>query len=60
MKSYKGPVEPTGYTPWVRAIVQSVAGLEEFPLTTAESLQALRTVFACYRAAETKSVVPVG
>lgn len=44
---------PSGYSPFVRACVRAAAGLEEPPLTTRESLRALETVFAGYRAAET-------
>lgn len=44
--------QPTGYPPFVRACVRAAAGLEAPPVTAGESLQALETVFACYRAAE--------
>jgi len=44
---------PSGYSPWVRACVRAAAGLDPPPLTTRESLRALETVFAAYRAAET-------
>ena len=43
----------TGYSPFVRACVRASAGLAEPPLTTQESLRAIETVFASYRAAET-------
>jgi UDP-N-acetyl-2-amino-2-deoxyglucuronate dehydrogenase len=45
--------EPTGYTPFVQSVVRAVAGLQPPPLTTADSLHALKVVFAAYRAAET-------
>jgi predicted dehydrogenase len=44
---------PSGYGPFVRATVRASAGLEDPPLTADDSLYALRTVFACYRAADT-------
>lgn len=44
---------PSGYAPFVRACVRAAAGLEEPPLTTRDSLRALETVFAAYRAADT-------
>jgi predicted dehydrogenase len=50
--------EPTGYTPFIQRVVRAVAGLEPPPLTTDDSLEALKVIFAAYRAAETgRSVV---
>jgi predicted dehydrogenase len=46
------PTEPAGYTPWVRHVVRMAMGLEAPVLTADESLHALKTVFAAYRAAE--------
>ena len=43
----------SGYTPFVEACVRAAAGLEPPPLTTQDSLRALKTVFASYDAAET-------
>jgi predicted dehydrogenase len=51
--------EPSGYTPFVQRVVRSVAGLEPPPLTTGESLNALKVVFAAYRAAETGRTVGI-
>jgi predicted dehydrogenase len=45
--------EPSGYTPFIRRVVRAVAGLEPPPLTTSDSVEALKVVFAAYRAAET-------
>lgn len=50
---YKGPTEPSGYTPWVQQCVRFAAGMGPAPLTTAESLRVLRVVFGCYKSAET-------
>lgn len=51
--------EPSGYTPFVRRVVRSVAGLEPPPLTTADSLNVLKVVFAAYRAAETGRTIVI-
>jgi predicted dehydrogenase len=53
VKKYDGPPDLSSYTPLVRACVRTAQDLEPPPLTGAESLHALKTVFACYRAAET-------
>lgn len=42
-----------GYTPWVQHVVRVALGAEAPVLTARESLQALRVVFAGYKAAET-------
>jgi predicted dehydrogenase len=49
------PQKPSGYAYplFVRAVVRACAGLEAMPLTGDDSLFVLRTVFACYRAAQT-------
>lgn len=57
---YNGPTETRGYTPFVRAAVRACAGLGEPPITADESLHALRTVFAAYKAAETGQRQDVG
>ncbi|MCB1232205.1 MAG: Gfo/Idh/MocA family oxidoreductase [Verrucomicrobiae bacterium] len=57
--SYGGPLEPRGYTPWLRACVRAAAGLEKPPITGREGLRVLRTVFAGYEAAEQGRVVTV-
>lgn len=49
---YEGPNEPRGYPPFVRAAVRACAGLEEPPISAAEGLHVLKTIFAFYRAAE--------
>ena len=43
----------TGYTPFVQAIVRAGAGLAPAPLDSEDSLYVLKTIFACYKAAET-------
>ena len=59
IKKYEGSKESASYTPFVQACVRSCLNLEAPPITTAESLQALQTVFTCYRAAETGRVQKV-
>ena len=49
---YTGPREPSGYTPFVGNVVRAALG-GEAPVSTGDSLYALKTVFAAYRAAET-------
>lgn len=51
--SYDGPTEPSGYTPFVRAVARASAGVEPWPLTTQDSVYALKLVFAAYRSADT-------
>lgn len=53
VQTYSGPKDPRGYSPFVRAAVRAAAGLEEPPITTAESLHVLRAVYGFYEAAET-------
>ena len=53
IRKYDGPANQSSYTPLVQACVRAAQGLEPPTLTGAESLHALKTVFACYRAAET-------
>jgi predicted dehydrogenase len=50
---YDGAREPTGYTPFVQAAVRASAGLQEPPITSADGLYVLQTVYACYKAAAT-------
>lgn len=46
------PAGPTGYTAFVGHVVRAAAGTEPPVLSPDESLHALRTIFASYRAAE--------
>ncbi len=59
VKRHDGPADQSSYTPLVRACVRAAQDLEPPPLTGADSLLALQTVFACYRAAETGRVQKV-
>jgi len=51
--------EPSGYTPFIQKVVRAAGGLEPPPLTTADSLEALKVVFAAYRAAESGRTVVI-
>ena len=55
IERFKYPKGDRGYTPFVQACVRFAAGQEPPPVTSEESLQVLQTVFACYRAAETRT-----
>lgn len=59
VQSWKGKREPRGYTPFVRAAVRACRFDSEPPITNADSLRALETVFAIYRSAETGQAVDV-
>jgi predicted dehydrogenase len=52
LHSYKGPTEPSGYTPFVRTIARASAGMDPWPLNVQDGLYVLKTVFAAYRSAE--------
>lgn len=53
VEQFDYPLDQGGYTPFVRAAVRASAGLDEAPISGADGLRALKTVFASYRAAET-------
>jgi predicted dehydrogenase len=53
IQKYAGPANDSSYTPLVKACVRASLNLEPPPVTGADSLLALKTIFACYRAAET-------
>lgn len=53
IQTFQGPTEPRGYSPFVAKVVSAIARDTDPPVTTQESLNALRTVFGIYAAAET-------
>lgn len=57
---YDGAMEPKGYTPWVQRCVQACAGLAEPPITGADGLRALRTIYKFYEAAENRVSTSIG
>src|SRR5215470_15404861 len=52
LQKYNGPLEPSGYTPFVRTIVRASAGMDPWPLNAQDGLYVLKTVFAAYRSAD--------
>ncbi len=59
VRSFVNPQPDGGYTPFVLSCVRASLGLEPPPITTAESLRVLKTVFTAYRAAESGAVQAV-
>ncbi len=57
VQTWDGSNEPRGYTPFVRAAVQACANMTEPPITSTDSLRALRTVHGIYDAAESGQTV---
>lgn len=60
VQSWDGSKQPRGYTPFVQSAVRACANDTAPPITTAESLRALRTVFGIYTAAGEGRSVPLG
>lgn len=58
--SWTGSKQPRGYTPFVREAIRACAHLTEPPISNADSLRALKTVYAIYSAAETGHSVETG
>lgn len=56
----ESPIEPRGYSPFVAQAVTAISRNTAPPITTQESLNALRTVFGIYEAAETGKLVQTG
>jgi predicted dehydrogenase len=53
VQTWTGSKEPRGYTPFVQEAVRACARMSDPPISSADSLRALETVFAIYRAAST-------
>ena len=51
IQEFGGSKQPRGYTPFVQAAVRACAGLQETPISNADSLHAIETVYAMYDAA---------
>jgi UDP-N-acetyl-2-amino-2-deoxyglucuronate dehydrogenase len=60
VQTWDGSKQPRGYTPFVQAAVRACANETAPPITTAESLRALRTVFGIYSAAAEGRTVSIG
>lgn len=59
IQTFDEPVEPRGYSPFVASAISAIARDVDPPITTQESLTALRTVFGIYSAAETSKSVAI-
>lgn len=59
VQTFEGATEPRGYSPFVAQVVSAIAGDTAPPITTQESLNALRTVFGIYEAAETGTATKI-
>lgn len=53
IERFEYPPGDRGYTPFVQACVKFAAGAAPAPVTSQESLQVLKTIFAAYEAAKT-------
>ena len=60
LQTLDSPTEPRGYSPFVAQAVTAISRNTAPPITTQESLNALRTVFGIYEAAETGKLVQTG
>ena len=60
LQTLDSPTEPRGYSPFVAQAVTAISRNTAPPITTQESLNALRTVFGIYEAAETGKLVQNG
>ena len=60
VQTYDGPADDTSYLPLVEACVQTSLEHAAPPVTGSQSLHALKTIFACYLAAETGQSQRVG
>jgi len=59
VQTFEGATEPRGYSPFVAQVVSAIAEDTAPPVTTQESLNALRTVFGIYEAAETGTATKI-
>lgn len=57
---YDGPLDPRGYTPFLRECVRACAGLRDAPVTGREGLRVLKTIHGFYTAAATGRTQQVG
>jgi len=58
--AWEGSKNPRGYTPFVDDAIRACAKMSEAPISNADSLRALKTVYAIYSAAETRRSVEIG
>lgn len=60
VQTIESPIEPRGYSSFVAQVIAAMAHNTAPPITTQESLNAIRTVFGIYDAAETGKLVETG
>lgn len=60
LQTLNNSIDPRGYSPFVAQVITAIANDAAPPITTQESLNAIRTVFGIYEAAETGKVVQTG
>ena len=60
LQTFESPIDPRGYSPFVAQVVAAIAHDAAPPITTQESVNAIRTVFGIYEAAETGKLVQTG
>ena len=60
LQVFDRPIDPRGYSPFVAQVVTAIANDTAPPVTTQESLNAIRTVFGIYEAAASGRVVQTG
>jgi len=59
LTEFTGPGDHVAYTAFVRAAVRACAGLQDPPITTEQSLRAIKTVYRLYDAAQTGSTATI-
>ena len=59
VEGFEGSKQPRGYTPFVQACVDACANETDPPITSEESLRAIKTVFSIYEAATTGRAVSI-
>jgi len=59
IQMWDGSKEPRGYTPFVSEAIKACAELTDPPISNADSLRALKTVFSIYDAAKTRRSVSI-
>jgi predicted dehydrogenase len=59
IQAFNDATEPRGYSPFVARVVSAIAKETAPPVTTQESLNALRTVFGIYAAADSGKVTSI-
>lgn len=59
IQEFEGPISPRGYAPYIHSAITACAKMSEPPISNADSLRALQTVFAIYDAAATGRTITV-